>query len=939
MKIRRNHAAAALALLCVAMPAAGAAPDRIELDRLIAKAEAMDNNADPTGYLAVTQAALAEARRLYPRSSPEVAAREVSVALGYASISKFAEAQALVEPAIALLSKAGPVWRVAHLEGLNTLGYIYVLKGDHAGALAVFEREIAGRRAIDPASEKVATATSNLAAVNWEMGRADEALRLNAEAIAIAERLAKPPSDLVIWYANRTTYLFAGGRTDDAIATARAGLAWGDRNLPPDHPSMANLYANLGAMLNRQGRPVDAAPMIRRAFELVEKTSGKPTQNSATMRVIFAQALIEQRRYAEAEAFLAVAAPIIEGELGADSDRALLARESRAIALMRLGRLADARAIQTQVLAARDARMLPVHRDRMNGRVNLARIALADNDLTGARTALEQAVALREKAVPANHPDLLAERAMLLMVRGRIDRALAPKLAPEARQILAALVENAGFETGNVATNRDRAAFGYVAEVLIAAGDVAGAFTAQQYAARTTVDDAVAAAGAQRAAAADPALAARLDARRKLAVERGQVFAGLQAQLQRPDPAFRLDTAAARIADLDARLRRSDADAGAAAASGRFQARALADAQAALGEGDVFAMVTELGSERVAVTLLTRTRSAQYLANVDGRVLRDRVARLRASLDRSGAAPVGGFARADAAALYAELFTKAGARLLSGRQRLLVSANAAFAALPFAVLMPARDTFLIDRLAVERLPGAPRAAIADRAAASDRLIGIGNAAGGSGAGGKVALRSGADARVLADLPALTEAAAELADLARAVGAARPVILTGGDATEARFRATAVAPGAVVAFATHGLVSGELEGLREPALVLTPADADDGLLTASEISALTIPADWVVLSACNTAAGAGPDAPGLSGLAQAFILAGSERILATHWRVRDDVARAISVGTLTAAGRGLPPAAALREAVLKVKRGSVAGGADPSAWAVFELIGQ
>ena len=60
---------------------------------------------------------------------------------------------------------------------------------------------------------------------------------------------------------------------------------------------------------------------------------------------------------------------------------------------------------------------------------------------------------------------------------------------------------------------------------------------------------------------------------------------------------------------------------------------------------------------------------------------------------------------------------------------------------------------------------------------------------------------------------------------------------------------------ILAFATHGLVSGEMKGLAEPSLVFTPpetgTEADDGLLTASEIATLELDADWVILSACNT----------------------------------------------------------------------------------------
>jgi CHAT domain-containing protein len=69
----------------------------------------------------------------------------------------------------------------------------------------------------------------------------------------------------------------------------------------------------------------------------------------------------------------------------------------------------------------------------------------------------------------------------------------------------------------------------------------------------------------------------------------------------------------------------------------------------------------------------------------------------------------------------------------------------------------------------------------------------------------------------------------------------------------------------------------VEGLGEPSLALTlpakPTELDDGLLTASEVPQLKLNADWVVLSACNTAAGDKPGAEALSGLARAFFYAG------------------------------------------------------------------
>jgi CHAT domain-containing protein len=101
---------------------------------------------------------------------------------------------------------------------------------------------------------------------------------------------------------------------------------------------------------------------------------------------------------------------------------------------------------------------------------------------------------------------------------------------------------------------------------------------------------------------------------------------------------------------------------------------------------------------------------------------------------------------------------------------------------------------------------------------------------------------------------------------------------------------------IVAFSTHGLVPGDLDGLTQPALALTAPDVagvkGDGLLTMEKILALKLDADWVVLSACNTAAGAGAGAgaEAASGLGSAFFYAGTRALLVTNWSVHSASAR-------------------------------------------------
>jgi CHAT domain-containing protein len=204
-------------------------------------------------------------------------------------------------------------------------------------------------------------------------------------------------------------------------------------------------------------------------------------------------------------------------------------------------------------------------------------------------------------------------------------------------------------------------------------------------------------------------------------------------------------------------------------------------------------------------------------------------------------------------------------------------------------------------------------------------------------------------RQLARLPGTVE---ELQAMRGAFPAGTARIRLAAEATEARLKSDNLAGLSVLAFATHGLLAGEATqvGGSEPGLVLTPPASatarDDGLLTASEVAGLRIGADWVVLSACNTAAGDGSSgAAGLSGLARAFFFAGARSLLASHWPVRDDVAALLTVEALKQkqAHAGWSRAEALRAAMKSIRddpRADADGDswAHPSAWAPFTYIG-
>ena len=395
----------------------------------------------------------------------------------------------------------------------------------------------------------------------------------------------------------------------------------------------------------------------------------------------------------------------------------------------------------------------------------------------------------------------------------------------------------------------------------------------------------------------------------------------------------------------------------------------LADLQRLLGPREALVLILPTASGTYVWGVSPGSSRWTRAAITDGELTQD-VAELRGALDPTGLVRAGvdasgadatqplvrSFPRALAFSLYQQLWAPV-APALGRADTVYVVASGPLSSLPFSVLPTGRPTgsdadaealratpWLFRRHALAVLPSvsslrALRRAIV-RPAAQRPFAGFGDPSLGGAAKGW--------ARSLEPLPGSRR---ELMALAGALHAPSDSVFAGPAATEAAVRAAPLADVKVVAFATHGLLAGETGALNEPALVLTPpADPqgdDDGLLTATEAASLHLSADWVVLSACNTAAGDGKGGlafggEGLSGLARAFFHAGARALLVSHWRVRDEAAARLTTETIRAyaahpqAGR----AQALRLAMANMLADrSDPSLAQPSAWAPFVVAGE
>jgi CHAT domain-containing protein len=142
------------------------------------------------------------------------------------------------------------------------------------------------------------------------------------------------------------------------------------------------------------------------------------------------------------------------------------------------------------------------------------------------------------------------------------------------------------------------------------------------------------------------------------------------------------------------------------------------------------------------------------------------------------------------------------------------------------------------------------------------------------------------------------------------------------------------------FATHGLLDSERPGLS--ALVLSLVDESgapqDGFLRAHEIYNLNLPAELVVLSACQTGLGKEVKGEGLVGLTRGFMYAGAARVVVSLWNVNDKATSELMAKFYQKMLKdGQRPAAALRAAQVEMWRQRQ--WQSPYYWAAFTLQGE
>jgi len=927
---------------------------------------AEDPEVDSVAKLARWQALVSETDKM-PEAPPALLAQlqgGLAYALGSADPDP-ARALAAARRAEELAVKAGLSGATFNVGLLVTLANAEAATGDLVSARKHAAEALALATATSgEVSAEGAIAFNASAFVAYSSGEFERAVGLVTKAADAAQRCLPSNSSITVEFmSSQAGIQDAAGLQEEALATNEHVVAWALEHLPPESMGTNLALNNLGVSLRNVNRLAEAESILRLLLDRQAKYETHVWATRATTLSSYATTIDMQGRHKDAETLWLQARDWWQkaASSGDVLGKTYPLRFAAEAALAR-GDAATALARRKQAVAEMTGHVPDDHPELARARLEYAESLR----LAGAKS---EALAIATPAVGVVRSKLAVDSVRRMSAELLYARIVGTALgAQRGYEMAAELGQRAEKKLLDVSTattelirysNFATSVFATIADLAFASGHEEEGFHAVQVA---NLSEAVLVTNnlAVRAAARDPKARAlvvelqdRVRNRRLLDQQRSYAVSANDNDGARRSG----DTIAAndaRVAEIGTELDRVFPT---FRALSRPTPLTLATVRAQLAPGQIILAPLVLADGVLAIGV-TRDGLVWERSNISGARVSAAASAIRESIAARERTPgAASFPLSAANMLFGVLAPGKVGLALRRNDSILYFANGAFAAIPPALLVtrrvgpatPAAATpWLIRSHDVTILPSMTALAAPERAMRGTSFLGVGApalAAVAARGGGNLHFRDG----IVEDdnkmsFPPLPGAARELAAMARAFAPGRSLVLTGRKATELAVRQQPLGRFGVLAFATHGLAPRDVAGLTEPALLLSaPASrqgGDDGLLTASEIATLPLAADWVILSACNSAGAIEAGSPPYSGLATAFLQAGARSLLVSHWPVRDDVAARLTVDTLRGAARGLSRAKALQAATLRLMADRrMPGAADPAMWAPFVLLGQ
>jgi CHAT domain-containing protein len=790
----------------------------------------------------------------------------------------FAAAEPLLIEARAIAESTGEATFI--ISASNNLGIVQRLQGKFEDAIANYQRVLPIAEAAGR-QDSVARTLNNLAVVAEQQGDSRAALDYLTRSLAIKEALGQTQelitASLNIGVLHRDQRNFPLALDYFERSRARA-VAAGDRR------ALIVVLSAIGELHASEGRYGRAKEVLTEALGLAERER-EPTRTSTIWHHLGAVARAEHR-WADAEKAFAQSVEIRE----ASGDKPGMADSLTGLAELFEAQGQHERALEQASRSVEIARAIGLARVRWRALSILGRVNVALGRTEPAVRALGESIDVIEgirRRVAGGDQDF--------------GRFFEDKTAPYYE--LAAAYAAAGRPADAFAA-AERARARVLLDVIETGKPIVGALAESERRKEVELDRAIVSIAAQRdaVAAQRPAQPDRVRALDEALVRARRAREDWQFQAYAAHPDVPFGRGEAPVVSLD--------ESAAVVATGT----AIAMFMSSVDETRLLLLTRPAGQDTPSLRMYTIALS------------RDHLTRRAQEFNRRISRRDLGFAPA-ARALYTTLLGAVDSELQRAG-RVVIVPDGSLWNVPFQALITPRGRFLIEERAVSYAPSVSALRRLDtrrqrRTARATQLVALG------------------DPAVSASSRRLPEAAREVRALAAMYGAGSGLYV-GADATEARFADAAPAAN-VLHVATHGELVGSHPMYSFVTLAGTAGAAElarDGRVEAWEIANMTLQADLVVLSACETARGEVGGGEGVIGLAWSLFAAGASTAAVSLWRVDSasttDLMLAFHRAALARGGGRASPADAMRTAARTLLASSQYR--HPFYWAGFVVIG-
>jgi tetratricopeptide (TPR) repeat protein len=951
---------------------------------------------------AVYKRSLEIRERVLGSDHPDVATSLNNLAVFYSGRELSELAEPLYQRSLAIREKHFGSDHSEVARTLSDLAWFYKEKGDYARAEPLFKRALViMERALGQDHPEVATCLDNLAEFYRSQGEFLQAEPLYVRALVIQEKVFGPNHpDVAISLNNLGVLYDKQGRYAHAEPLLKRALAIRELVLGLDHPYVAASLANLADHYMDLGQHSLADALYQRSIVVLEKALGSDHSDYARALNNLALLYQNQAKHVNAEPLHIRALAIKEKALGPDHPDLATDLSNLAILYEHLGQYEKAEPLHKRSLAILEKAYGADHTDIATSLNNAAGLNIKQGNYTLAESQLQRSLAIQEKVLGLDHPAValsLNNLAVLYLIQENHEPALL--YIRRASAIYQRRIAEAGASDSVVQESaKNRGGFHLHLDLLSKnprhqpTTEIAEeSFQIVQLQQASNTATAIAKM-ASRFASGNDGLGSLIRRKQDASEQRAKGETRL-VKASSKSPQDRRATDEKRLRDaislaekeietIDAELTRRFPE---YQELTRPEPATVSQIRALMKSGEAM-LVYSVGES--SFLWVVKSDGAVFMPiKATAKDIAASVTKIRFEMEFNAGGSPPPVSVNVLHELYKSIFTPA-LPFLGGVNHLMVVPSGPLQSLPFGMLVasppPAitsdadyrKVDWLAKRHAFSVLPSVSSIQafrqFAKTGSSQEPFAGFGDPLIGGSDGAtrgkrakldvatvfrnvttKTNVQAGAPATEIADVeairsaPRLPETADELRAMAKTLKSDQKSLWLQANATETKIKQLELSKYRTLAFATHGVMAGEIKGVGESGLILTPPQQgtveDDGYLSASEVAKLKLNADWVVLSACNTAAADGtPGAEGLSGLAKAFFFAGARSLLVSHWPVASEATVPLTTGMLKEyeANPGQGKAEAHRKSMMTLMAiPDHPEYAHPIFWAPFVVVGE